>query len=160
MTKKHVTMDTIETSAEHAENAVLPTIREVHIKKDQPCPSTQTLPLALQDPATKKSEAQWAYERLILYIHNFEKQLDNDHEVGVGFAGGGAGIIRIEGLGFFDPDIITYYGTDAGGARTQLIQHVSQLSVMLQASPKLDAQQEPTRIGFELVKALGPDAAT
>jgi len=47
-----------------------------------------------------------------------------------------AGVLRIEGLGYFDPDIVTFYGSDSSGGKTQLVQHVSQLNVMLRALPK------------------------
>ena len=95
-------------------------------------------------------------------IKKLEETLDNDHEVGMGFAGGDTGVIKIEGLGFFDPDIVTYYGTNGAGAKTQLIQHVSQLNVMLTASAKDVDQDEPHRIGFQLAKELDreEDAAT
>ncbi len=147
----------IATSAEVAENAVLPMICEVHTN-----PKTKTavhgpLPPALTEPQQKKSPAQWAYERIILYIQHFEKQLDNDHEVGLGFTGGDAGVIRIEGLGYYDPDIITFYGVNGAGIKTQLIQHVSQLNVMLTASPKNMDQDAPVRIGFKLGEALERD---
>ena len=154
--------DIIETSAEHAENAVLPTMCEVHVDPARSAPVAHELAPALQEPAASKSPAQWAYERIIMYIQNFEKQLDNTHEVGMGFVGGDAGLLRIEGLGYFDPDIVTFYGTDESGARTQLIQHVSQLNVTLRASPKHIDQEAPNRIGFQLASALqrGPAAAS
>ncbi|MCK0121215.1 DUF6173 family protein [Loktanella sp. F6476L] len=149
--------DEIVTSAEALENDILPKIKEVHTT-DQDCPSTGDLPKAMKEPAAKKSPAQWAYERIILYIQNFEKQLDSDHEVGLGFVGGDAGVMKIEGLGYFDPDIVTYYGTNGAGAKTQLVQHVSQLNVMLVSSPKRVDQAEPNRIGFQLASALERDA--
>ncbi|MEJ6403064.1 DUF6173 family protein [Yoonia sp. 2307UL14-13] len=144
----------IDTSAELMENDILPGIKEVHTDPDAPVASREGLPKALAEPVTKKSPAQWAYERVIMYIQNFEKQLDNDHEVGMGLIGGGTGVIKIEGLGYFDPDIVTYYGTNEVGAKTQLIQHVSQLNVTLVASPKHIDQPEPKRIGFRLAQAL------
>jgi hypothetical protein len=145
----------IVTAAEALENAALPEIKEVHTEAGAKSPAEgAALPAALQEPAQRKSPAQWAYERIILYIQNFEKQLDNDHEVGLGFAGGETGVIKIEGLGYYDPDIITYYGTNDAGMKTQLIQHVSQLNVMLMASPKTVDQSEPNRIGFKLGQAL------
>ena len=101
-------------------------------------------------PAKAKSPAEWAYERLILYIQNFEEQLDNEHEVAMGFTGGDAGVLKIEGMGFFDPDIVTFYGSDPAGGKTQLVQHVSQLNVMLRALPKEVETEEPNRIGFKL----------
>lgn len=152
----------IDTSAELLENDILPKIQEVHTDPNVDCASKSALPKALVEPVTKKSPAQWAYERIIMYIQNFEKQLDNDHEVGMGLAGGGTGVIRIEGLGYYDPDIVTYYGTNELGAKTQLIQHVSQLNVTLIASPKHIDQPEPNRIGFRLAEALerSEDATT
>lgn len=147
----------IDTSAELMENDILPKSREIHTDPNVPCVSDSALPKALAEPSNKKSPAQWAYERIIMYIQNFEKQLDNDHEVGLGLAGGNTGVIRIEGLGYYDPDIVTYYGINEGGAKTQLIQHVSQLNVTLIASPKHIDQPEPTRIGFRLATALDRD---
>lgn len=105
-------------------------------------------------PAKQKSPAEWAYERLILYIQNFEETLDSEHEVAMGFAGGEAGVLRIEGMGFFDPDIVTFYGRDPVGGKTQLIQHVSQLSVLLRAMPKMVKEAKPNRIGFRLRQSL------
>ena len=95
-----------------------------------------------------KSPAEWAYERIILYIRNFESQLDAQQEIAMGFAGNDAGVLRIEGLGFFEPDLLTFYGRDDDGMKTQLIQHVSQLSVMLRAVPKAapEIPADPHRI--------------
>ena len=94
-------MDEIKTTAEAVEAAALPRCHEVHT-----CPDTQPpsdLPKAVTDkPLAQKSEAEWAYERLIVYIQNFEKTLDNEHEVAMGFTGAEAGIMRIEGMGFFE----------------------------------------------------------
>ncbi len=62
-------------------------------------------------------------------------------------------------MGYFDPDIITFYGSDPAGGKTQLVQHVSQLSVMLRALPKQVEAAEPNRIGFRLAEDLEkPDA--
>ena len=50
-----------------------------------------------QDPpqpaAPQKSPAEWAYERIVLYIRNFEAQLDANQEVAMGFAGSDAGVL-------------------------------------------------------------------
>ena len=116
---------------------------------------------ASKTPAAKaKSPAEWAYDRLILYIRNFEQQLDGAHEIAMGFAGDAAGVLRIEGLGFFDPDILSFYGRDEAGVKTQLIQHVSRLSITLRAVPKVTpAEDPPRRIGFQLAPGwLGGDA--
>lgn len=146
----------IQTTAEMVENSALPRSHAVHADPDAPASAEQKpLPAAVaKKPVDQKSPAEWAYERLIIYIQNFEAQLDNEHEIAVGFTGGNAGVLRIEGIGFFDPDIVTFYGKDEFGAKTQLIQHVSQLGVMLRALPKVADDQEPTRIGFRLAADL------
>ncbi len=148
--------DKIETSAEAAEAAALPRCYEVHADSEADS-GNKELPKPLQKPVAAKSAAQWAYERLILYIQNFEKQLDGSHEVAMGFTGGDAGVLRIEGMGYFDPDIVTFYGSDATGAKTQLVQHVSQLNVMLRALPKTVEDKPANRIGFRLAADLEAD---
>ncbi|RYI32816.1 MAG: hypothetical protein EON48_04210 [Acetobacteraceae bacterium] len=97
-----------------------------------------------------KSPAEWAHDRLVMYIRNFESQLDSQQEIAMGFAADESGVLRIEGLGYFEPDIITFYGRDDDGAKTQLIQHVTQLSVTLRAVPKEAKAEPPRRIGFQL----------
>ena len=141
--------DKIATAAEAIEADALPRLREVHTDPTKTAPDTG----AIKNAGKPKSPARWAYERLILYIQNFEKTLDNEHEVAMGFAGSDSGVIRIEGMGYFDPDIITFYGSDPEGTKTQLIQHVTQLSVMLRALPKLTPAVAPNRIGFRLAVA-------
>ena len=142
----------IKTTAEAVEDAILPRCHEVHCDPDTE--GTEVPEDVAQSPVNGKSPAQWAYERLILYIQNFEKTLDNEHEVAMGFTGGDAGVIRIEGMGFFDPDIVTFYGSDMTGAKTQLVQHVTQLSVLLRAAPKQVDSAAPNRIGFRLAQDL------
>jgi hypothetical protein len=76
-------------------------------------------------PEKPKSPAEWAHDRLVMYIRNFESQLDAEQEIAMGFASDESGVLRIEGLGYFEPDIVTFYGRDDDGAKTQLIQHVT-----------------------------------
>ena len=144
----------IRTAAEAHEAAALPRCHEVHTDPNRPNAAADAPDAIKQKPVEEKSPAQWAYERLILYIQNFEKTLDNEHEVAMGFTGGNTGVLLIEGMGYFDPDIITFYGSDPAGGKTQLVQHVSQLNVMLRAVPKPEPAAEPTRIGFRLAADL------
>jgi hypothetical protein len=103
-----------------------------------------------QMPAEPVGPAQSAYARIAQYIRAFEAQLNSKQEVAMGFAGSEAGVLRIEGIGFFDPDLITFYGRDEAGQKTQLIQHISQLSVLLRAAPVADTSAPARRIGFVL----------
>lgn len=149
--------DMIDTTAEAHEASAMPCARVAYASPNAPrTAELEPLPPGVAaQPVAEKSPAQWAYERLILYIRNFEGQLDSAHEVAMGFTGGDAGVVRIEGIGYFDPDIVTFYGRDEDGTRTQLIQHVSQLNVMLRALEKPSAADEPRRIGFRLAASLG-----
>lgn len=150
----------IETTAEHAEAEALARCRAATTLPGHAVTvEREPLPDAVaRKPINQKSAAEWAYQRLILYIKNFEKTLDDEHEIAMGFTDTGAGFLRIEGLGYFDPDIVTFYGTDAMGGRIQLVQHVTQLNVLLRALPKANETEEPRRIGFELAKALDDNA--
>lgn len=131
-----------------------PRAKAVHSDPAQ-CGPLEQAPLpkaATRRKVEEKSPAEWAYERLILYIQNFESQLDATQEVAMGFTGGQAGILRIEGVGFFDPDLVTFYGRDEDGLKTQLIQHVTQLNVLLRAVPKDAPEEPPRRIGFQMMQ--------
>ena len=117
---------------------------------DDPDAGPATAPAQTDATIRDKSPAESAYNRLVLYIRNFESQLDAMQEVAMGFAGGDSGVLKIEGLGFFEPDILAFYGRDEDGLKTQLIQHVSQLSVILRAVPKTVPSEPARRIGFRL----------
>lgn len=114
---------------------------------------TQPLPAVMaKRPVGAKSPAEWAYERLILYIQRFEQGLDATQEVAMGFTGGAGGVLQIEGVGFYDPDLVTFYGRDEEGLKTQMIQHVTQLNVILRAVPKVSPAEPPRRIGFAMMQ--------
>jgi hypothetical protein len=147
--------DQIETTAEAIEGSALPRVHEVHTDPKAKNAKDQPVPKGVSDkPVEQKSPAQWAYERTVLYLKKFEEGLDDDHEIAMGFAGTDAGVLKIEGMGYFDPDIVTFYGSDPAGAKMQLVQHVSQLSVVFRAAPKAAESAEPNRIGFKLLEDL------
>lgn len=102
-------------------------------------------------PKAAIGAAQSAHRRIIEYIRHFESQLDADQEIAMGFAASEGGVLKIEGLGFYDPDLITFYGRDESGMKMQLVQHVAQISVILRAVPKETTKETPPRrIGFQL----------
>ncbi len=148
--------DKIKTTAEALEASALPEGYAVHVLEDgEAVEETHPLPEVLAKRKLEdKSPAEWAYERMVLYIQSFEEQLDGDHEVGMGLTGGDVGALRIQGMGYFAPDLITFYGTDMHGAKSQIVQHVSQLNVMLVAAPKENTAGNARRIGFGLAAQL------
>lgn len=99
-------------------------------------------------PTSMSNPAEWMYERIVKSIIDFEAKLDADLEVGarlVSFAN--QEIIHIDDVGFWGPDIIKFYGKNADGHPVELMQHMSQLNVLLIAVRPL---AEPRRIGFGL----------
>jgi len=104
-------------------------------------------PVALQDSSL--NPAAWAYKRLCRYIRQFEAKLDAEHEIGARLVCFGSEVkFHIENLGYYGPDMICFYGIDEHGQSVQLIQHISQLSVLLIALKKQD--EKPRRIGFKI----------
>lgn len=96
-----------------------------------------------------ENPARWMFERLATYIKQFESRLDDEHEIGARLVSFGANLtFHIEDMGYFGPDMVVFYGTNDKGEPLQLIQHTSQLSVLLVAVRK--QQERPRRIGFIL----------
>jgi hypothetical protein len=100
---------------------------------------------------SRLNPAEWAYNRLVEYIKEFEKGLDEEHEIGARLVSFGSNFtFHIQDMGYYGPDIITFYGQDDKGQDVQLIQNISQLNVLLIALKKL--QDKPRRLGFILDK--------
>ena len=96
--------------------------------------------------------AKWAYESLIEYIKDFEAVLDDDHEIGARLVSFGQVVtFHIVAISYDGPSIITFYGQTEAMEKVQLVQHVSQLSVLLIAVKK--QQDKPRRIGFTVDRA-------
>lgn len=112
-------------------------------------------PMALERPrfepphVSHLNPARWTYERLVKYIKAFEADLDQEHEIGARLVSFGSAVtFHIEDMGYHGPDIISFSGKNDQGETVQLIQHTSQLSVLLVAVKK--QQDKARRIGFNL----------
>jgi hypothetical protein len=95
----------------------------------------------------KNNPASYAKERLLDLIRAFQKDISDDMEVGISFVGSGsAAPFRLRAIDVSDPDILILDGIDARENQVRLLQHHSQMAIMLVAIPKVDAK--PFRIGF------------
>jgi hypothetical protein len=113
------------------------------------------LPKALSSaiPPPPDPPAKRMYERVVRQIIDFEKQLSPEQEIGGRCVSAPReGVFHIEDLGYWGPDMLIFYGTDADGRPIQLLQHYSQLSVMLCVVPK--EKDSARRIGFILEQRL------
>ena len=106
-------------------------------------PSIPKMPDSVTNPA------KWTYSRLVEYINRFESDLNFEQEIGACLVSFGSILtFHIISLGYYGPDIITFYGKDDKGNDVQLIQNTAQLNVLLIAMPKIG--DTPRRIGFKL----------
>lgn len=114
------------------------------------CPQT---PAKVEAPLENISPAQWAYMRLAQAITAFEQKLDGEHEVGFHLVQFGDGqVFHAENLGFWAPDWVIFFGRNGLGDPIQLMQHVTQLNVLLVASKKREAGGTARRIGFDIMQ--------
>jgi hypothetical protein len=95
----------------------------------------------------KNNPAGYALERVTPLIQSFQASIGDDVEVGISVVGSGsAAPFRLRAINVSDPDILIFDGVDDNGNVVQLLQHYSQMALMLVAVPKLE--ERPFRIGF------------
>lgn len=121
-----------------------------------PCPEP-VLP-ASQGPAgaltdgvrMRDNPAEWTFVRLSKMIAAFEQSLDKDEEIGARMVGmPGDGVMQIDDIGFWGPDLILFFGKNADGKPVRLVQHHTQANVVLEARRKPE-ERPARRIGFQL----------
>jgi hypothetical protein len=96
---------------------------------------------------------EWMYERLARSIIDFEKKLDASKEVGARLINFGPDeVISIDDVGYWGVDLIIFYGKNREGHPVELLQHISQVNVLLVAIPV--QSDPPRRIGFILEAEL------
>jgi hypothetical protein len=85
-------------------------------------------------------------------IEQFEAGLDAEHEVTIHLAAFGSSIeFRAEKIGFSPSNLITFHGVTDTGEKIHLVQHVSQVSLLLKAARKLN--ETPMRVAFQYGEA-------
>jgi Family of unknown function (DUF6173) len=103
-------------------------------------------PLIVASQANLASEF---HKRLVQWINDFDHNLDQAHEVGVRLVSFGQTIVfhRVN-IGFWNPSLISFSGTADDDSPVELIQHVSQISVLLMKLPRKDLSKPKRPIGF------------
>ncbi len=91
--------------------------------------------------------ADTQFDILKQQIQDFEKSLDNDHEVGLMLTNLGTSVTMVvQEITYREPVIMIFKG-NVNGSTATLIQHVNQLNFLLLALPK-DPQKPKRQIGF------------
>jgi hypothetical protein len=98
----------------------------------------------------KENVASKFCEKLFKVIEEFEKKLDDKSEIGMKLVSFGQTIIiHVQGIGYYDPSLIRFIGLSSEGADpVELVQHISQISFLLAAVPKLEPEKPRRTIGF------------
>ena len=92
--------------------------------------------------------ADWKYEKIMEEIRIFEGNLDSDHEIALNLASFGTSVTMIvTGIRYQNPDILYFHGL-VNGKESQLIQHVSQLNLLLTSVIREDKTKPARRIVF------------
>ena len=91
------------------------------------------------------------YKRLVEWIDKFNEALDNEHEVGVQLVNFGPSLtFHLEGMGYYNPYLISFSGFTEDGQPVELIQHVNQINILLMKLPRKDPSQPKKPIGFKI----------
>lgn len=116
------------------------------VKEMALCPSVPA-------PETDDPEAPYMasdmYQRIVALINNFESDLPDTMQAGGRLVSAGDITFSIQDIGYWDPNMIVFYGELSDGSAVELVQHLSQLNLLLVAVPRQDDIQKPRRvIGF------------
>ena len=92
--------------------------------------------------------------RLVKWITEYDAGLDAAHEVGVRLVSFGQEVtFRLHDLDYWNPSLMKFIGVLNNGTPVELIQHVSQISILLMTLPLLDPSQPKRPIGFSMESA-------
>lgn len=101
-------------------------------------------------PVKTKEEkaAEHSIYEIVQEIKNFENDLTQDEEAFMAIIGGPSGsAIFLNGIIPLGLDKVVFVGQNQQGKKARLIQHVSQINIMLQSMP-IKAEAAPRRFGI------------
>ncbi|EPN50151.1 hypothetical protein A241_18648 [Pseudomonas syringae pv. actinidiae ICMP 19094] len=104
---------------------------------------------SLQPVPTDHNHASEFYWRLLDWINTFHRELEDEYEVGgqlVTF--GGEVTFSFTDLTYWNPSLIGFYGNKPDGSPVKLIQHVSQINVLLVRQRRARPEEPKRPIGF------------
>ena len=95
-----------------------------------------------------KSFADNAVHEVVRQIQQFEKALPPDMQAGGSLVNFGNTVFAIDRIGYKNPNLIIFYGLLPDGSNVRLIQHISQLNLLLTAVKRLNPETPRRQIGF------------
>ncbi len=85
----------------------------------------------LLKPPRNYNLADWLYEQLLESISVFEESIPDDMQTGGRFVSFQDIVFSIDDISYVNPNIIVFYGTLPDGSSVKLLQHTSQLNILL-----------------------------
>lgn len=103
-------------------------------------------------PIKLPNMAEYAVKAIHKEIADFEASLDAEHELGMPVAGGPSGLcVHVRKVYRYGNDKLVFAGVDNDQNPVRLIQHLTQLNLLMMAVPKIGPVA--TRIGFHKATA-------
>jgi hypothetical protein len=89
------------------------------------------------------------FKKLSHYMDEFDKGLNQEHEVGIKLVNFGQTVqFTVHNIGYYNPKLICFYGEMPDGSAIQLIQHVNQINFLLTAVKRKNPEEPKRPIGF------------
>ncbi len=89
------------------------------------------------------------HKRLIVWINEFHRGLSDEYEVGGQLASFGKNIeFHFTDISYWNPSLISFIGVLEDGSPVELVQHVSQINVLLIRKKRLSPEVPKRPIGF------------
>lgn len=103
----------------------------------------------IMTPPTNPNMASEFHWRLVEMVNDFHRELGDGYEVGGQLVNFGSEVtFSFTDIGYFNPSLIRFYGEKADGSPIELIQHITQISVMLVKQKRLHPDVPKRPIGF------------
>ena len=90
------------------------------------------------------------YKRIVMLIHDFEADMPEDLQAGGCLVSSGNITFSIQDVGYWDPNMIVFYGELSDGSKVELVQHLSQVNLLLVAVKRSDPETPRRVIGFNV----------
>ena len=103
------------------------------------------------------NHASHFHRQLVSWITAFDYSLNQSEETGVRLVSFGQSItFTLRSMGYSNPSLISFSGELESGAPVELIQHVSQISILLTKLPRAHPSEPKRPIGFHVAN-MGAD---
>ncbi|UUW72355.1 DUF6173 family protein [Pseudomonas oryzihabitans] len=89
------------------------------------------------------------YRRIIQWVNDFHRDIGDEYEVGGQLVSFGREVtFSFTSVGYWNPSLISFVGTTSNGDPVELVQHVSQISILLIRQRRINPEEPKRPIGF------------